>query len=509
MQVVIHRPTVSGARLWIQAELKERHWSLEVREGERVVHRWSPDDHDPDHLMTNTVPRSTDTRIWFVDLDALAPATEHTVWYLPRPGRRSQEAGDRLVASFRTLPTSLRDGPFRVLLASCYCEDRDEPGSPLLDRARPPRWARPMLALGRRVRRGIVALRGLLRTGPPSDEPTGRVARRYQDVRRLGLRPDVKFLVGDQVYLDAPYRDFLLPMGQSRMKRHISRTYSRTWDKLNHLLAHGGTFFITDDHEFWNNYPANPLAWITLLRRRTRERWELHARDFLHKVQDSQRTLAFDIGSDHRDLAFFLADTRVRRERPRRPWSRVERFMAEDDFARLVAWLRDLDSPGVLVLGQPLLAPSRSFLQRLLDRGLPDHADQYRALCEALADAGHDVLILTGDIHYARYARVTLTDRTHVLHELVASPLTLLPAAGNHYGAGPEPTSPFPVDGEPLGMATYSDPLCGSGDPCRDHFMILEFARDEAGAVTVDVSVHLVRPEDGATPTPPGPLVLR
>ncbi len=34
MQVVIHRPTVSGARLWIQAELKERGWSLEVRDGE-------------------------------------------------------------------------------------------------------------------------------------------------------------------------------------------------------------------------------------------------------------------------------------------------------------------------------------------------------------------------------------------------------------------------------------------------------------------------------------------
>jgi hypothetical protein len=39
--------------------------------------------------------------------------------------------------------------------------------------------------------------------------------------------------------------------------------------------------------------------------------------------------------------------------------------------------------------------------------------------------------------------------------------------------------------------------------------MILEFARNEAGAVTVDVAVHLVRPEDGAPPTPPGPLELR
>lgn len=513
MQVVIHRPTVSGARLWIQAELKERHWSLEVREAERVVRAWSPDEHDPDHLMTNVAPRSTDTRIWFVDLAELTPGTEYTVWYLPRRGSRARQRGDRVVASFRTLPTSLCGEPFRVLLASCYCEDRDEPAS-LLTRAHPPRWARPALDVGRRLRRGWVALASLRRTGPPSEEPTGRVARRYQDVRRLGLRPDVKFLVGDQVYLDAPYRDFLLPMGQSRTMRHISRTYSRTWEKLNHLLAHGGNFFVTDDHEFWNNYPANPIAWITLLRRRTRERWELHARDFLHKVQDTQRTLGFDIGTDRRELAFFLADTRVHRQRPRWPWSRVDEFMAEDDFQELLSWLRGLDVPGVLVMGQPLLAPARGFLKRILDRGLPDHADQYRRLCDALASADHDVLILSGDIHYARYARVTLTNRSHVLHELVASPLTLLPGAGNHWGtgpegAGPEPTSPFPLDGEPLGTSTYSDPLDGSGDPCRDHFMILEFARNEAGAVTVDVSVHLVRPEDGAAPTPPGPLVLR
>ena len=126
MQVVIHRPTVSGARLWIQAELKERGWSLEVRDGEQVVHAWSPDEHDPDHLMTNVAPRSTDTRIWLVDLAELTPGTEYTVWYLPRRSRWSREDGDRIVASFRTLPTSVRDQPFRVLLASCYCEDRDE-----------------------------------------------------------------------------------------------------------------------------------------------------------------------------------------------------------------------------------------------------------------------------------------------------------------------------------------------------------------------------------------------
>ena len=223
-------------------------------------------------------------------------------------------------------------------------------------------------------------------------------------------------------------------------------------------------------------------------------------------MQDTQRTVAFDIGED---LTFFLADTRMHRERPEHLWSSVDEFMADGDFQQLLSWVRGLETPGVLVLGQPLLAPAGNVLERIKDRGLPDHGRQYRQLCDALANARHDVLILSGDIHYARYARVTLTDRTHVLHELIASPLTLLPAAGNHYGAGPEPTSPFPLDGEPLGTATYSDPLCGSGDPCRDHFMILEFARDGAAAVTVDVSVHLVRPEDGATPTPPGPLVLR
>ena len=376
MQVVIHRPTVSGARLWIQAELKERRWSLEVRDGEQrrprlVAGRARPRpphdqrraaQHRHPHLVRR--PRRADAGH---GVHRLVPAPAQPV-VATRTATASWRASGRCRRRCATSRSACSSRPATARTATSVTRPaRCSPAPARRGGPRPAAGASAAGCGGRGWRCRACSARAHPRTNRPAS-----CRGRYQDVRRLGLRPDVKFLVGDQVYLDAPYRDFLLPMGQSRMKRHISRTYSRTWEKLNHLLAHGGNFFVTDDHEFWNNYPANPLAWITLLRRRTRERWELHARDFLHKVQDTQRTVAFDIGEATSRSSWPTPGCAgsARGGRGARSTSSWPRRTSSG----CSTWLRDLDTPGVLVLGQPLLAPARDFFPRILDRGLPDHA---------------------------------------------------------------------------------------------------------------------------------------
>ena len=74
-----------------------------------------------------------------------------------------------------------------------------------------------------------------------------------------GRRPDLTVLTGDQVYLDAPWWFF------GALARHTPRTYYlmkywRSWGgeqvrALRSVMTTGPTWFLPDDHEFWNNWP--------------------------------------------------------------------------------------------------------------------------------------------------------------------------------------------------------------------------------------------------------------
>ncbi|MCO1659611.1 hypothetical protein [Pseudonocardia humida] len=82
--------------------------------------------------------------------------------------------------------------------------------------------------------------------------------------------PDLTLLLGDQVYADAPAWRYAL------MSRHTPRTglllkYWRTWGMqpdpdgharrgLRGVLGSGPTYFLPDDHEFWNNWPNRTVT---------------------------------------------------------------------------------------------------------------------------------------------------------------------------------------------------------------------------------------------------------
>lgn len=497
VQVVAHRPKQTSVWLWIQAESVETGWSLTVQADDGTTLTWSPDSETP-HLLPNVLPGVPPTRVWFHHLTGLTPSTDHDVHFVT-DGRESTPAA----ATFRTLPSDL-DAPFTVLLGSCYSEDRDvqgPPGSTILTAPNASPLARVLQNIVLTVRRAVVTVRSALATGEPPLEPKGVVSRRYQELVASPDEPDVKFLVGDQVYLDAPFYKVLLPMTRARIQRHISRSYSRSWDKLGWMLAHGGNYFSSDDHEFWNNYPNVPF-WPSLWSQSARQAWKDQAREFLTWVQDPQPVETFTIGNGPTGLSFFIADTRMNRTAGSNDAS--AKFMSDEDLSRLVDWVQSLRSPGVLVLGQPLLASAAG---AAVDATLPAYGEQYRKLCSALVQAPHDVLVLSGDVHYGRIARVSLPRKAggpRTLAEVVSSPMAVVLGAPGYYPTPfPEDMQTFPPAevGEPAPV-TYTNPLPDNGhNPAQDHFTTLRFAaREDRSGIDVQVKAHLIR-SSGRTET--------
>lgn len=514
MHVVPHHPGRDGAVLWIQAEQRESGWSLAVLGPDGPVGTWNPADHVP-ALLPNTAAAARDTRMWRWELTGLAPGTEYTVRYV----ERGTDA-----AVFRTLPDDL-SRPFTILLGSCYAEDSDLP-DPLVSKvvraSGERRLLGPLVAFVQEARHLVGGAVTFLRNGPVTDRPRGHVSRRYQRLWETPDRPDVKILVGDQVYLDAPWYWFLgVPLPGSPVARHISATYSRTWEKLAWMLSHGGTVCVSDDHEFWNDFPYRPplvTVFTKFWLRRFRGRWEEHARRFLEAVQLPRPLSRLAVGAE---LDVLVADTRINRS--------ADGFMAEADFTALLGWIGGLRGPGVLAIGQPLLGPARSVKKRLIvtDHNLPAFRDQYVRLCDALAAAPHDVLVLAGDVHYGRVTELAVprADRARPgrIVEVISSPMALVKLAGSRFAPDdPADTAPGAELPIPSWAPRFAPHVPGAverrvrlvsvatppGEPhCPDHYATLRFSRGASpGEVAVEVTLRSLAPgTDGG----PGEILLR
>lgn len=156
-------------------------------------------------------------------ISGLDPHTAYTAH--ARLAEDATVTGGRVTLSsscrFATLPDQLGDEPLRLVLASCF-------------------------DIGTDTDRQLPAL----------------CAELFADEF-----PDMTLLIGDQVYLDAPWWQF-----RSRTKHDPRQFYlAKYWSAWGHgidghgglspLLRVGGNWFLPDDHEFWNNFPhATPLA---------------------------------------------------------------------------------------------------------------------------------------------------------------------------------------------------------------------------------------------------------
>lgn len=343
------------------------------------------------------------------------------------------------------------------------------------------------------------------------------VSKRYKEVfNDPRYRPALKFLVGDQVYIDQPLSKF----GNHRMStieltEQIHSVYNDSWDRLGGLLKLGGNICTTDDHEFWNDYPIQPNAtfWPSLTSAPFRRTMEREALKYVDAYQRVQPTYSFEIGSPAQ-LSFFVADTRMFRE------PKSGKFMRDQDFNQLLSWVNALESPGILVVGQPLFstAVSRRVMDIIIaDHNLPYFHEQYLKLVDKLLHSPHDILVLTGDIHYGRIATASVKGDAsadvpeHKIVEVTASPLSLLDkiSEGHHSkdspvlfphiekvvgtvgGTGssaslvplPELTAPISYD-----KLVPTNPHRKS--QCVDHFMTLSFARNEPSQGGLRVTVR-------------------
>jgi len=398
-----------------------------------------------------------------IPLSGLTPGRAYQLDFyqqLAGPGYDGQDQWQLLKQGyFSTLPARLpgqQDKPFTLALASCFYQHQD----------------------------------------------AGRAAAAYKALYQQGgaMAPDIKLLLGDQVYLDIGL-DSLSPLSRE-IRQRVAEDYALNWQALGSMHSRGGSWMLPDDHEYWNDYPFYDSLLPTLFMLKlspVRQAWRQAALDAVRNIQQSQPFSTFNLGQD---LAFCLVDVRSYRSQ--------EGFVAPLVLQQLLDWLKQLTCPGVLVMSQVLLDTLSQ-----TERNLRSFPAQYQALVQALAVAPHDILLLSGDVHFARLAEVRLAGSGRRLLEIVSSPLSNLTGI-NSLATATAAAQPawFPeqqcagVTPQPVTYhLDYRVPVA-AGQPCssywrdrtKEHFLTLSFQRQAKG-VELRVQGWLVR-EQGADGLP-------
>lgn len=236
-----------------------------------------------------------------------------------------------------------------------------------------------------------------------------------------------KLLVGDNVYLDVHprQRDDTLDGGYLE----TAWLYAQYWfyqQPYAELLGLGPTLTTWDDHEFWNNYPAE-VPWLSRSKGVRRAEYEAAARECVRVFQATLNPPS-PVAAAARDnlsyrftaspVSFFVAD--MRSERQAAGDGAVT--MPAATLAALRDWATTLDRPGVLVLGQPLMIEAGDWR----DHNPPYYHAEYTQLWQALDDAPFDVLVLSGDVHHSRVLELR-SPLGKPVFEIVSSPACHLP----------------------------------------------------------------------------------
>jgi hypothetical protein len=341
-------------------------------------------------------------------------------------------------ATVQTLPANLpplHEEPFTVLLGSCFCQENDEQGD------------------------------------------------LNQSFSHLPLqdRPSVKILCGDQVYLDHPtVKNF--PENSLELAEIFLNKYIRTWREsdsagmpgLGGLLKHGANYFMSDDHEFWNNYPNRATliqnSWSEL----GRLQWGGPAKYLFRQFQSLDPEQAAEPQSfTVPPVSFLILDTRFFRDEG------DSTFLPPSHMARLHDWIAELNAQrrvGLLCIGQLLFEEKAGWVStKFVDRNLADYA-QFPDLVEALAESQQPMVILTGDVHYGRVARCRQAHGPD-LYEVISSPLSLVDKRVG--GSASPPPSIYPTEAIP-GIQRVDVSLVSSidGQPVMtadEHFLTINF----------------------------------
>jgi len=261
-----------------------------------------------------------------------------------------------------------------------------------------------------------------------------------------------RILCGDQLYLDLDPRD------DGTITRSAPPVWERYLDQWHYqpfadFLTASPNLVMADDHEFWNNYPVRNRAWNWWADRELGQPTGLRFdraysvfqaslnldpgvllddssqanRDAVDKLlRDHARTFELDLGF----FRIFMLDTRTRRTSV--GYNQGKPSLAVPNFAEMPAvnWLenttravRALTVPGVLILSQPLVEEPNASAP--WEENLPEYADDYARLWQAVCAAQAHVLVVSGDIHWSRLYSITPAERPQDdVYEFISSPLS-------------------------------------------------------------------------------------
>jgi hypothetical protein len=260
----------------------------------------------------------------------------------------------------------------------------------------------------------------------------------------------LRMLTGDQVYMD------LDPASGSPVVFSAPKVWERyvsQWraPQFSQFISASPNLMMADDHEFWNDYPHGNvwLPWARLdnaavadfdpafsvfqaaLNVDPAKVSELAANPVALREFLAQQARTFELPTS--PVSIFFLDTRTRRTRfdDARPRIALEAWLGE-----AVRWLGSLATPGVLVVSQPLVERPAGWFARAThtmgDVNFPDYREDFATLWKAVLDARHDVLVVSGDIHWNRLYRVSTGARPdHSVYELIASPLARIKQGGD------------------------------------------------------------------------------
>jgi len=460
--LVVHEVTTTAAKIWVGALLpslgKPHNWRLVVRKVN------SEDDRDNEtgeivkiieHLkeqgdVWKRPFNRLNKRFYKVELiDGLEPGKEYIVEFMSRSENKWHELEKCFLTTLpEALPTK-RGGPFTVSIGSCFYTKHD----------------------GGRAGQAFEAL--------------------YRDA---SLKPNIKFLTGDQVYIDIGLG--LYPLSEDDCQDRIADDYAESWELLRSMLRRGGAWMLADDHEYWNNYPFlkgfNPYLVTLSLNKSFKKKWRAAAKRGTEIVQQIRTIRIFNIGND---ISFCVADLRSERTK--------KGFLSDQSFQELLQWAENLTCPGVLVIPQPLI----SGYGNKNDKNLPDWK-QYDKLITAFQNGSHDIVVLAGDVHYGRVSQVKIGNSNNKLVEIITSPMSNLSELNGLAASKPDVSeTTFPVVDIPnitkntidyLGKVTTENKWWDLRFPkerTTEHFMTVDFFR-ERQSVKVKVNAWDARNPD-------------
>ena len=166
----------------------------------------------------------------------------------------------------------------------------------------------------------------------------GNAGRAYAQLP-ADVQPDIKILCGDQVYLDQPTPEFLVHTHtlDGLRERHLAN-YASAWDQtggFRELLRAGGTYFSSDDHDFWNNAPNATVIARDTWSQDGRANWRDAARTMYDAFQRpiDRAPTTFTVG----DLSVFVADTRLDRTEG------TDAFATDAQLSAIETWIHGLE----------------------------------------------------------------------------------------------------------------------------------------------------------------------